>query len=55
MRELVIGLVIGTCLGGTASALYAHWAIAEYKRAAADVGVFFKTVEGKLAAIRKAL
>ena len=54
MKELIAGFV-GLLVGGALSFFYATVVIERYKNAAAEVGVFFRKAEGKLAAIKKAL
>ena len=50
--QFAIGAVIGVLAGGVLSYLYAQKVIADYHKAAAAVGVLFKKVEGKIAAIK---
>lgn len=55
MHGFLWGVVLGVPAGVVATYFGASRAIAEYRKAAAEAGVFFHTVEGKLTAIKKAL
>lgn len=55
MHGFLWGVVLGVPAGVFATYFGANRAIAEYHKAAAEAGVFFQRVEGKLVAIKKAL
>lgn len=55
MHGFLWGIVLGVPLGVVASYFGASRAIAEYRKAAAEVGVVFHSIEGKLTAVKKAL
>lgn len=50
-----IGAFLGFFVGGVANHIYGLTVIAEYRKVAAEVGVVFSVIEGKLTAIKKAL
>lgn len=55
MTIFLIGLFLGLPTGAVLNAIYAVRTIAEYRKVAAEVGVVFHTIEGKLTAVKKAL
>lgn len=55
MHAFLWGFIVGALAGLAACYFGASRAIAEYKKAAAEAGVVFHTLEGKLTAVKKAL